>query len=225
MPGGLQGHYSRHMIQQMANQSRRPNVANVTGIQLENIRQYIGNKDTHMSRIRSAKRHIYVAITVLGDLLLDVGIKPMAHMDMSAVGIVAGCTSKGREGMIQGGQWNAWQKGCVRVRRHSHQIPSGSRIKVGIPGKSDPSGNEGRIMRIVPVMKATTYPGRHNAGQYLDQSGMPGQRQPRKSFHDIIIMRKRRMAFLNEKGIQPALSILAGKIPGCYKVKQVPEMK
>ncbi|WP_443607874.1 hypothetical protein, partial [Akkermansia sp.] len=80
-------------------------------------------------------------------------------------------------------------------------------------------------MRIVPVMKATTYPGRHNAGQYLDQSGMPGQRQPRKSFHDIIIMRKRRMAFLNEKGIQPALSILAGKIPGCYKVKQVPEMK
>lgn len=104
------------------------------------------------------KRHIYVAITVLGDLLLDVGIKPMAHMDMSAVGIVAGCTSKGREGMIQGGQWNAWQKGCVRVRRHSHQIPSGSRIKVGIPGKSDPSGNEGRIMRIVPVMKATTYP-------------------------------------------------------------------
>ena len=32
-------------------------------------------------------------------------------------------------------------------------------------------------------------------------------------------------AFLNEKGIQPAPSILAGKIPGCYKVKQVPEMK
>ena len=54
---------------------------------------------------------------------------------------------------------------------------------------------------------------------------MPANIWTRKSFHDIIIMRKRRMAFLNEKGIQPALSILAGKIPGCYKVKQVPEMK
>ncbi|WP_102714170.1 hypothetical protein [Akkermansia muciniphila] len=208
------------MIQQMANQSRRPNVANVTGIQLENIRQYIGNKDTQMSRIRPPEGNMNVIVRAL-----DIGIEAMSHMDMSAVGIVAGCTSKRREGMIQGGQWNAWQKGCVRVRRHSHQVLFALRIKVGIPGKSDPSGNEGRIMRIVPVMKAATYPGRHNAGQYLDQSGMPGQRQPRKSFQDIIIMRKRRMAFLNEKGIQPASPIPVGKIPGRNKIKQVPEMK
>ncbi|WP_290486763.1 hypothetical protein [Akkermansia sp. CAG:344] len=163
MPGGLQGHYSRHMIQQMANQSRRPNVANVTGIQLENIRQYVGNQDTPMSRIRPPEGNINVIARAL-----DVGIKPMAHMDMPTNGIVPGCTAKRREGMIQGGQWNAWQKGCVRMRRHSHQIPSGSRIKVGIPGKSDPSGNAGRIMRIVPVMEAATYHRRHNAGQYLD---------------------------------------------------------